>query len=187
MSVLNIIEWPDPVLETKAELVTAFDAGLKKLVADMKETMGATGNTVGLAANQVNVLKRILVIRVGPKDEDPGDNEEAPSYPWHNKTLVLINPVLTSPKGRVRSLEGCLSFPDCYEWIDRFEEVTVTACDEDGKSFTIEAKGFLPIVVQHEVDHLDGVVMVDRVSRLKANLLRKKMQKRHRRQLEEAE
>jgi peptide deformylase len=176
VSILKIMEWPEKVLETRAQEVTQFDEALRKFVGDMFETM-EDARGIGLAANQVGDLRRILVIHIPKpeKDDNEEDEGEVEADWWHGKPMVFINPRVDSQQGKTRYQEGCLSFPGIYEYIERSTTVRVQAVDEFGKEFEIEANGLLAICLQHEIDHLDGIVFVERMSRLKANLVRKKL------------
>ncbi len=174
MAILEIMTWPAKVLQTKASEVTEFDKSLQDLVKNMHSTMDSEGG-IGLAANQVNVLKRIVTIHISHNPERYGDDEDSPAW-WHNQRFTFINPVISAKNGRVRSVEGCLSFPDIFDFVERSDEVTVKAVDEFGKEFTVEADGLFSVCLQHEIDHLDGIVFTDRMSRLKANTIRKKLQ-----------
>ena len=179
MTVLKVYEYPAKVLLTKAPEVKVFDAELKKFVADMHETM-LDANGIGLAANQVGVLKRVLTILIPHQDNRYEDDEQQaePRKEWHDKKYTFINPVITKKKGKIRFQEGCLSFPEIYENVDRASEVWVDAVDEKGKPFTVHADGLFSVCLQHEIDHLDGIVFIDRMSRLKQSMVKKKMQKR---------
>jgi len=161
MSVLSILEFPDPRLRTRAAPVTVFDAELKQFVADMFETMYAA-NGVGLAATQVNVHQQVLVI-------DMSDER--------NQPLVLINAEIVEKDGDQVYQEGCLSFPGIYADVTRALRVKVKANDVDGKEFIYEAEGPLAVAVQHEMDHLAGKVFVDYLSPLKRTMLLKRMEK----------
>lgn len=173
MSGLQVVKWPSKVLETKASEVLIFDAALREFVKNMHETMDLQ-NGIGLAANQVNVLQRVLVIHIPFSKERYGDEGEA-SW-WHNKRFTFINPSIVEKKGGlVRSVEGCLSFPEIFDFVERSSEIVVKAFDENGKEFRVEADGLLSICLQHEIDHLDGIVFTERMSRLKANSIRKKL------------
>lgn len=174
MSILPIITWPSKVLESKAAEVVVFDKALQDLARNMHSTMDLEGG-IGLAANQVNVLQRVLTIFIPHNKEKYGDDENDVSW-WHNKRFTLVNPVITKKKGgAVRSVEGCLSFPEIFDFVERAADVEVRAQDEFGKELTFEADGLFSICLQHEIDHLDGIVFTDRMSRLKANSIRKKM------------
>ncbi len=162
MAKLAIIQYPNPVLAAKAEPVTIFDETLKKLADDMAETMyDAPG--VGLAAPQVGVLQRLIVVDV--TDEKNG-------------LYVLVNPkVLWKGDELVDHEEGCLSLKGLYEHVKRPNAVRVEAQDLTGKTFQIEATGLLAICLQHEIDHLDGIVFIDHLSRLKKDRACTKLRK----------
>lgn len=173
--ILEIVEWPAKVLETKAEQVEVFDDKLREFVSDMHHTM-TEENGIGLAANQVNSLQRIVVMRI---DHHPSDEEEGEQKMWwHNKSFTFINPVITKKEGKFKYLEGCLSFPEVYDFVDRAERVTVKAQDEHGKEFTVEADGLFSVCLQHEIDHIDGIVFINRMSRLKSSSIKKRLKKR---------
>lgn len=158
MAIRPVRMYGDPVLRQKALPVAGIDDTVRELVADMFETMKAY-NGVGLAANQIGVLQRILVVDV----------------PLDDKTrvrLALINPVLDRKSGTETAEEGCLSIPNIYEDVRRAESVRVRALDEHGKPVELTAEGYLARALQHEVDHLDGVLFVDRLSALKRTFLR---------------
>jgi peptide deformylase len=151
----------DPVLRRKAAEVTEFDDALRKLVADMRETM-ALYNGVGLAGNQVGVLKRVLVVDV------PVDDEKRARY-------ALINAHVVERGGTETAEEGCLSIPGVYEEVTRPYRVVVEARDENGTPVRIEAEGYLARAIQHEIDHIDGVLFVDRLSALKRQFLKRSL------------
>ena len=160
-----IVIMGDPVLRTKAEEVAAFDDALRRLVDDMFETMyHAEG--IGLAANQIGVLQRVLVVDVrDEKDPDAG-------------RMALINPrIVRSTDNRDKEAEGCLSIPGIEEVVERPWGVWVEAHDVEGKQVTIPAEALLARALQHEIDHLDGVLFIDRVSPLKRRMLMKKWRK----------
>ena len=165
MAVLSILEFPDPRLRTVAEPVSEVDADLTGLVDDMLETMyDASG--IGLAATQVNVHKRLLVM-------DTSEDRDQPR--------VHINPEITVLDEELGSYdEGCLSVPGFYEEVHRPRRVSVTAMGRDGESFTEELDGLNAICLQHEIDHLDGKLFVDYISPLKRQRIRKKLEKAHR-------
>lgn len=166
MARLPILEYPDPRLRIRAEPVTKFDADLKQLVADLFETMYAAPG-IGLAATQVNVHQRILVCDVGVEVKQP---------------YCLINPEILRAQGKTNSEEGCLSVPEFYDYIDRAASVRVRAFDSDGKPFELDAEGMLAVCIQHEMDHLEGKVFVEKLSRLKQNRIRARLRKQERRQ-----
>jgi peptide deformylase len=161
MPILNILRYPDPRLYQKAEPVTEVDESVRVLVADMAKTMYAAPG-MGLAATQVDVHKRIVVI----------DASET-----RDRLLVLINPEIVAREGIQYCEEGCLSVPGIYEAVERAERVTVRALGLDGQPFTLAAGGMLAVCIQHELDHLEGKVFVDYLSRLKQQRIRAKLQK----------
>ncbi|MGM0536017.1 MAG: peptide deformylase [Pseudomonadota bacterium] len=165
MAKLPILEFPDERLRTIAAPVETVDDEVRQLVDDMLETMyDARG--IGLAATQVDVHRRVIVM-------DVSDDQSRP--------LVLINPTFT-PIGDEREpmQEGCLSIPEYYAEVPRALKVHLEALDRDGKPYEIEAEGLLAHCIQHEYDHLEGVLFVDYLSALKRDRVMKKMQKRHR-------
>lgn len=167
MAVLDILEFPDPRLRTVAKPVAVVDDGLRKLIDDMIETMYAASG-IGLAASQVNVHQRLLVLDV---------SEE------HNEPMVFVNPEITPLTDQTQPYdEGCLSVPGFYETVERPERIRVKAQDRDGKPFEMECEGLLAICLQHEMDHLNGKLFVDHISRLKRDRIKKKMEKLHRQQ-----
>jgi peptide deformylase len=161
MSILSILEFPDPRLRTRAEPVRVFDARLKQLVTDLFETMYAA-NGVGLAATQVDVHQRVLVA-------DMSDDRKQP--------LALINAQILEKDGSQVYQEGCLSFPGLYADVTRALKVKVKAQDVAGNEIIVEAEGPLAVCIQHELDHLDGKVFVDYLSSLKRALLLKRLDK----------
>ncbi len=165
MALLPILTYPDPRLHTVAKPVQAVDARIRQLIADMFETM-YEAHGIGLAATQVNVHERLIVIDISEGRDQP---------------LVLINPeiVWASPEKKIND-EGCLSVPGIYDGVERHERVHVRALDADGKEQLIEAEGLLAICIQHEMDHLMGKVFVEYLSPLKRNRIKTKMLKSQR-------
>ena len=162
MAVLNILEFPDPRLRTKATPVKAVTDSLRDLIEDMFETMYAAPG-IGLAATQVDVHQRLLVIDVSEDQSEP---------------LVFINPEVTVLDEELGEYdEGCLSVPGFYETVNRPKRVQVTALDRNGEPFTRELEGLLAICLQHEIDHLDGKLFVDYISPLKRQRIRKRLEK----------
>jgi len=161
MALLPILKYPDPRLKQRAEPVKEVTDDIRKLVDDMAETMYAAPG-VGLAANQVGVLQRVFVIDVAGEDEP-------------SELRVFINPEITDMSGTQTWEEGCLSFPGVTEEIRRAERVHVKALDRDGKPFELEADGLLAVAIQHENDHLNGVVMLDKLNAVKRKLLGRKL------------
>ncbi len=159
----EVVKYPDPVLAQRGEEVTVFDAKLKKLVEEMFESM-YVAQGIGLAAPQINISKRITVIDVSFK-KNPKDK------------IVLINPEIIDRNGKQLEEEGCLSLPDIREKVSRAEWVKVRAQDADGKTFEIEGTELFGRCMQHEIDHLDGILFIDRLSRLKRELVLRKIKK----------
>lgn len=174
---LPIVTYPDPVLSTKALDVTEFTPDLKDLVKNMLFTMyHAPG--IGLAAPQIGLSKRIFVLDVDYDREtitNASGKEEVRLSDF--RPMVFINPVITGTSGTTTYEEGCLSVPGVYEEVKRFESIHVKYQDVDGKHHEIEAHDLLSICIQHENDHLDGIVFIERLSNLKKNFYKKKMQK----------
>jgi len=160
------LEFPDPRLRTKATPVAAVDDDLRALIRDMFETMYAAPG-IGLAATQVNVHKRLLVVDVSADKSEP---------------LALINPEILEKDGVIVSDEGCLSVPGYYEEVERAEHIRVRFLDREGVAQEMEAEGLLAVCVQHEIDHLDGRLFVDYLSEAKRQRIRKKLQKERRQQ-----
>lgn len=161
MSVLQILHFPDERLRITAKPVKVVDAKIQQIVDDMFETMYAEEG-IGLAATQVNIHQRIIVI-------DVSENRD--------ERLVLINPELLEKSGETGIEEGCLSIPDQRALVPRAEKVKIRALDREGKSFELEADDLLAICIQHEMDHLVGVLFVDYLSPLKRQRIRQKMEK----------
>lgn len=161
MALLNILRYPDSRLYKKAVSVRKVDETIRSLVRDMEETMYAALG-VGLAATQVDVHKRVIVI----------DASET-----RDQLLVLINPEIVTGEGTQYREEGCLSVPGIYEPVERAERVTVRALGLDGRPFTVSAEKLLAVCIQHEMDHLEGKVFVDYLSRLKQQRIKSKLQK----------
>jgi peptide deformylase len=165
MALLPILEFPDPRLRTVAKPVTVFDESLQTLVKDMTETMYAAEG-IGLAASQVDVHKRVLVIDVSEEKDSP---------------RTFINPTFEVIEQELQDYdEGCLSVPGFYETISRPRRVLIKAQDETGEAFELEADGILAICIQHEIDHLEGKLFVDYISKLKRDRIRGKLEKAHR-------
>ena len=169
----DIVIYPDPRLKQVSEEVTAFDAELHTLLDDMYETMIAK-NGVGLAAIQIGVARRVLIINV-PVENDEGEPAEQP----RENTLEIINPVITyRSEETVKFQEGCLSVPGVYEEIERHAMVTIAYQDRHGEKFVIEDDEFLAIALQHEIDHLDGKLFIEKLSYTKRKKFEKEWKKR---------
>jgi len=170
MALLSILRYPDERLHTVATPVETVNGEIRRLVEDMAQTMYAAPG-VGLAATQVDVHKQVIVI----------DISEA-----RDELLVLINPVMLESRGVSDFEEGCLSVPGIFEKIERAEWIKVRALNRDGQPFELEASGLLSVCIQHEMDHLQGKVFVEYLSRLKQNRILgriKKQEKQQRRAL----
>lgn len=171
MALLEILTYPDPRLAQKSKPVEKFDAALAKLCADMLETMYAAPG-IGLAAPQVNVHRQLLVI-----DIDYETDEHDPTKLTQQNPRVFINPKILKKEGKTLFKEGCLSVPGTYEEVERSEKVTVEYQDVDGKKHTLDAEGLLAIALQHEMDHLDGRLFIDRLSFVKSRTIKKKIKR----------
>jgi peptide deformylase len=165
MAVLSILRYPDPRLHKVAKPVEQVDDSIRRLVRDMAETMYAAPG-IGLAATQVDVHKRVLVIDVSDA---------------RDQLVVLINPEIVARDGQQECEEGCLSVPGVYDVVKRAEKVKVRALNAAGEPFELEAEGLLAVCIQHEMDHLEGKVFVEYLSRLKQARIRAKMEKQERR------
>ncbi len=163
MSVRDLLKYPQAELRKKSKPVEELTEEIKSLIHDMRETMYASGG-IGLAAPQLGVNQRVIVVDVSPYQRD-------------QKPFALINPKIVSSEGGLDSEEGCLSVPDLVETIKRKEKITVRGLDEEGREVEIEASGMLAICLQHEIDHLDGLTVVERLSPLKRGMIRKKLKK----------
>lgn len=161
MALRTILEFPDPRLRTRAQPVTRFDAVLHRLADDMLETMYAAPG-IGLAATQVNVHQRLIVIDVSE---------------GHDQPLVLINPEILSREGQATTEEGCLSVPGIFDEVQRAARIRFRAHDRMGQLYERDCDGLLAVCIQHEMDHLDGKLFVDYLSGLKRERIRKKLEK----------
>jgi peptide deformylase len=159
----EVVKYPDPVLAKRGEAVTVFDADLKKLVDEMFDSMYAAQG-IGLAAPQINISKRITVIDISFQ-KTPEDK------------IVLINPEILDREGKQVEEEGCLSLPDIREKVSRASWVKVKAQDVTGKWIEVEGEELLARALQHEIDHLDGILFIDHLSRLKRDLVLRKIKK----------
>ena len=166
MAILDIVQYPDPRLREPCEPVREVTEEIRKLLNDMAETMyDAPG--IGLAAAQIGVAQRVIVV-------DVGDDEENGSKPQLYK---LVNPEIISSDGEIETEEGCLSIPGVRETVKRKNRVVVQALDADGNDVKIDASGLLAICLQHEIDHLDGVLFIDHLSKLRRKLIKTKLRK----------
>lgn len=164
MALREILLYPDPRLRKKARAVESVNDEIRALVSDMAETMYEAPG-IGLAATQINVDKRVVVIDIST---------------GHKELKVFINPTIVRYEGVYGIEEGCLSVPGVFEAVDRAQIVEVHALNERGEPFRLVAEDLLAVCIQHEIDHLDGKVFVDHLSRLKQQRIRKKIEKQHR-------
>ena len=164
MTKLKLYEYPHPVLKKKAEPVAAVDDEMRRFLDDMLETMYAS-NGCGLAAPQVGVSKRVVVIDIAHEDEEP-------------QPLYLVNPeIIWKSEEKKVCEEGCLSVPGMRAEVERPAAVKIRYLDYDGKEQLLEADDFLAVAAQHELDHLDGILYIDHLSRLRRQMLLKKLEK----------
>jgi peptide deformylase len=161
MAIRTILEFPDQRLRTRAQPVTQFDAELGQLIDDMFETMYAAPG-IGLAATQVDVHKRVLVIDVSEARNEP---------------LVFINPAILSREGVAETEEGCLSVPGIFDEVKRAAKVRVRSQDRDGAVLERDFEDVLAVCIQHEMDHLEGILFVDHLTALKRNIILRKLLK----------
>lgn len=161
MALLEVLHFPDPRLRKKARPVGAVDERVRTLAGNMLETMYAEGG-VGLAATQVNVQERVVVMDLSAERDAP---------------LILINPEILTMEGNAESQEGCLSVPGYFDVVERAEQVRYRYQDADGKSVEQTASGLMAICLQHEIDHLNGRLFIDYLSPLKRQRIRKKIEK----------
>jgi|SRR5688500_350727 peptide deformylase len=164
MAIMPILRYPDPRLHKLASKVDRVDDRIRKLIKDMSETMYAAPG-VGLAATQVDVHQRVIVIDISET---------------RDQLNVFVNPEIVAASGEADCEEGCLSVPGIYEKVRRAERITVRALNAAGEHFTLEAQGLLSVCIQHEMDHLEGKVFVEYLSRLKQNRILAKLRKQDR-------
>jgi len=160
--ILNILKYPDKRLRTIAKPVVSVDETIKQQVKDMFDTMYEAPG-IGLAATQVNFHQRIIVIDISDQCNEP---------------ICLINPEIIEKSGEIQREEGCLSVPDYYENVIRANDTKVQALNQHGETFELEASEMLSVCIQHEIDHLDGILFVDHLSKLKQKRLKKKTEKK---------
>ena len=159
--ILNILKYPDKRLRTIAKPVVSVDETIRQQVKDMFETMYEAPG-IGLAATQVNLHQRIIVIDLSDQCNEP---------------ICLINPEVIEKSGEIQWEEGCLSVPDYYENVIRANDIKVQALNQHGETFELEASEMLSVCIQHEIDHLNGILFVDHLSKLKQKRLKKKTEK----------
>ncbi|MFI5324228.1 MAG: peptide deformylase [Thermodesulfobacteriota bacterium] len=176
MALRKILIYPDPFLRKKCAPVEEIDGEVLKLLDDMAETMNEARG-VGLAASQLGVDNRIVVIDITPRKTDEEEHEEDEIEYDGPGLLELINPKIVSSEGWVTAEEACLSIPGFVSDVKRKQMVRVEAYNREGALMEIEAQDLLARVFQHEIDHLEGILFIDRLSRLKRELLKKKIEK----------
>ena len=171
MAIMDIIKIPDPVLKTVADPVVAVDDDVRRLMDDMLQTMyDAPG--IGLAAPQVGVLSRVIVVDVAKREATEDEPEVAPA------PIFLANPEIVWQSEETSDYEeGCLSIPEIYETVTRPAEVTVRFLDRDNSEQELHCAGIMATCIQHEIDHLNGVLFIDHISRLKRQLIMRKFTK----------
>jgi peptide deformylase len=163
MAILEIVKYPDPILKKKTQPISHIDEDLRRLVADMAETMYSAPG-VGLAAPQVGSNLRVAVLDV-TKADDP------------RNLIVLINPEILAAEGECKWEEGCLSIPDCNEEVKRMKKVFVRFQNLQGEQTDLVGEDLLGIALQHEIDHLDGILFIDRLSRLKRDFVKRRLRR----------
>jgi len=173
MAVLEILTYPHPLLRKPCKEVGTIDDETREFIRDMVETM-YSANGIGLAASQVGVSKKIIVIDVSPIDSQ-------------HELMAVINPEIVSSEGEIDHEEGCLSVPDCFEKVRRKEKLQVLGMTPEGKKIEMNAEGILAITLQHEIDHLNGVLILDKISGLKRELYRRQLRKKREKEKEEKE
>ena len=167
MSFLPIVIYPDPRLREKLPPAKNVTKEIKQLLANMAETMYSASG-IGLAANQVGASVRAIVVDIQESD-DPAQRA--------SQLYKIVNPKIVMREGKIRTEEGCLSIPEVREFVSRASRVIVEGLDEEGQAIKIEASGLLSVCLQHEIDHLDGVLFIDHLSRLKKQLIKTKLEK----------
>ncbi len=165
MAVRDIILYPDPILKTVCDAVETLDDSVKALIQDLVDTMVDAGHSVGVAAPQIGVTRRVVVVDVS-KSKLGRDNNHG--------QLVMVNPAILEKEGCSTMREGCMSVPDYTGNVSRAERVVVQFLDREGVEKVIQASGFEAVAIQHELDHLDGFLFLDRVSSLKTDVFRRK-------------
>ena len=163
MAVLEILKYPHPTLKKRSKEVERIDEGIKRLIRDMAETL-YEANGIGLAACQIGVPQRVIVLDISPIDPQ-------------QSFFAMINPEIISQEGEIDHEEGCLSVPDCFEKVKRKEKICVRGISPEGKEMEVAGEGILAFALQHEIDHINGVLILDRMSYLKRGMYRNKLKK----------
>lgn len=164
MAILNILKYPDPILKKKAEPVPEITGDIQRLIDDMAETM-YTAPGIGLAAPQIGRSVRVIVIDINSKEEGKGG------------LISLINPEIAEHSGEIAWEEGCLSVPDYSADVRRFERVVVKGLDRNGVEKIVVGEGLLSVALQHEIDHLNGILFIDRLGPIKRDLIKRRLRK----------
>ncbi len=167
MAILKILKYPDERLKQAAKQVEVFDSDLCDFLVDLEETMRAGPGGVGIAAPQVGCFDRIIIVDVSSKPKIK-----------HNGPMVMINPEITEYEGYAKGREGCMSVPDFTGNVFRAETITVEYLDAQGETQCIESKGFEARAIQHELDHLEGLLFLDRLVSRRSDLFRRKVYKK---------
>src|SRR3972149_5555654 len=170
MSLREILKFPDPFLQTRAAPVGRVDNGVRTIIDDMIQTMYRQRG-IGLAAVQVGVGKRVIVLDV----PDNIDDDDAPPYERGKNLIAIVNPEITEASGKTKYEEGCLSVPGVTADVQRAAKVRLKGLDRDGNAISIEADGLFAIALQHEIDHLDGILFIERLSRIKRDLIKRRL------------
>ena len=168
MAVLEILKYPHPTLKKRSKEVERIDEGIKSLIRDMVKTM-YEANGIGLAACQIGVPQRVIVLDVSPIDPQ-------------QSFFAMINPEIISQEREIDHEEGCLSVPDCFEKVKRKEKICVRGISPEGKEMEVAGEGILAFALQHEIDHLNGILILDRLSHLKRDIYRNKLKKEKRKE-----
>ncbi len=172
MAILPIVQYPDPRLREMCQPVVSVTEQLRLKLSDMAETMYAAPG-IGLAASQVGFTERILVIDIGSRGEKEGEEEE--EVP--GRLFKIVNPEVIKSSGSIDWEEGCLSIPGVYETVKRSSEISVKYLNENGEESVVEASGLLAVCLQHEIDHLNGVLFIDHLSRVRREMVKRKLAK----------
>ena len=168
MAVLEILKYPHPTLKKRSKEVERIDERIKKLIHDMAETM-YEANGIGLTACQIGVSQRVIVLDVSPIEPQ-------------QSFFAMINPEIISQEGEIDHEEGCLSVPDCFEKLKRKEKIRVRGISPEGKEMEVAGEGILAFALQHEIDHLNGTLILERLSHLKREIYRNKLKKEKRKE-----
>jgi peptide deformylase len=174
MALLEILKFPDPFLQTKVGPVDKVNDEIRTIIDEMVETM-YHNRGIGLAAVQVGVDKRIIVLDV----PDNIDDEEGPPYERGKNLIAVVNPEITEATGTIKYEEGCLSVPGVSADVIRAEKVRLKGLDREGNPIELDAEGLFAIALQHEIDHIDGKLFIERLSRLKRDLIKRRLLKAH--------